>query len=319
MALPRIELRRHTRMLRAPSVIGRRIIATVLLGMSAASVNPTARLMASGETPDPEDSSQHASLKPASAATPDLPFIENDAQAEQELFLLANQARDQAGAPPLMLDAGLCKAARAHAQAMFEARELSHQFPGEPSLQQRLAAATQKQLDQAGENVALDSDAARAQEHLMLSPPHRANLLNSAYDIIGLGVVRSGDRLYVVQDFGHALPSYSSEEVKQRIAAAVAQSRRHVSQRDLLLRDLPIVDSAACSMAQADRLSTSPVQQLAQRYTVLTFTTLQPEALPENAKQALADRTLRAFSIGACYARTETYPTGVYWVVVALD
>ncbi len=58
----------------------------------------------------------------------------------------------------------------------------------------------------------------------MLSPPHRANLLNPAYNVVGLGVVRSGDRLYIVQDFGHALPNYSAAEVKDRIAATVAQA-----------------------------------------------------------------------------------------------
>ena len=100
----------------------------------------------------------------------------------------------------------MSQAARAHAEAMFAARQLSHQSDGEPSLPRRLAAATRTQLDQEGENVALDFDAAQAQQHLMLSPPHRANLLNPAYNLVGLGVVRSGDRLYIVQDFGQCPP-----------------------------------------------------------------------------------------------------------------
>ena len=72
-------------------------------------------------------------------------------------------------------------------------------------------------------------------------------------------------------------------------------------------------------MAQADRLGTPLVQQLAQRYTVLTYTSLHPEALPQNGMQAVSSRNLRSFSVGACYARTATYPTGVYWVVLSLD
>jgi hypothetical protein len=35
--------------------------------------------------------------------------------------------------------------------------------------------------------------------------------------------------------------------------------------------------------------------------------------------QAVSSRNLRSFSVGACYARTATYPTGVYWVLLALD
>jgi uncharacterized protein YkwD len=293
----------------------------LLLVMGATSVRPSSRVLAASDRNDggAEQSAQPATLKPAAATAPDIPFSDYDTEAEQVLLDLANQARAQAGALRLTLDAGLCQAARAHAEAMFAARELSHQFKGEPSLPQRLATATHTQLDQEGENIALDFDAADGHQHLMLSPPHRANLLNPAYNVIGLGVVRSGDRLYIVQDFGHALPNYSAAEVKDRIAATVAQARHQASQSDLARRDLPIADDAACSMAHADKLATSPIHELAQRYTVLTYTSLHPETLPANAGHVLSSHNLRSFSLGTCYARTDTYPTGVYWVVLSLD
>jgi uncharacterized protein YkwD len=287
--------------------------------MSAASVQPSSRVMAYSGDDAPAKSDSRVALKPVSATSPDIPLIDFDSEAERELLQFANQARAQAGAPPLSLDAGLTKAARTHAEAMFDARELSHQFAGEPSLTQRVAAATRTQLDQEGENVALDFTAAHAQEALMLSPPHRANLLNANYNVVGFGVVRSGDRLYIVQDFGHALPSYSVNEVKERIANAVEQARRVASQRDLAHQDLTNADAPACSMAEADKLGTPAVQQLAQRYSVLSYTTLHPESLPENSIQILGSHNLRSFSVGACYARTGTYPTGVYWIVLAFD
>ena len=301
-------------------VTSRRFVRALLLVMSVASV-PLSRVMAApGENGGPaRQSAQDATLTPAAATAPDIPLGDYDSQAERQLLDLANQARAQAGAPRLTLDAGLSRAARTHAEAMLAAQQLSHQFEGEPSLPQRLAAATHTQLDQEGENVALDFDAESGHKHLMLSPPHRANLLNTAYNVIGMGVVRSGDRLYIVQDFGHALPNYSSVEVKERIAAVVAQTRRQANQPDLARSDLPNADAAACSMAQADKLGGSAVHQIAQRYTVLTYTSLHPETLPANASHVLAGRNLRSFSVGACYARTETYPTGVYWVVLALE
>jgi len=307
-------------MQRAFKAIGRRFTVALLLIMSAASVRPSARVMAfSDGNAQAAEPRRSATLKSASASSPDIPFNDYDPQAEQLLLVLANKVRTQAGAPRLTLDAGLSRAARAHAEAMFAARQLSHQFSNEPSLPQRLAAATRTQLDEEGENVAFDFDAARAHQHLMLSPPHRANLLNPAYNVIGLGVVRDGDRLYVVQDFGHALPNYSAAEVKDRIAATVAQARHQANQPELSRRDLSNADDLACSMAQADELSTSPIHQLAQRYTVLTYTSLHPETLPANAGHALASHNLSSFSVGACYARTETYPTGVYWIVLSLD
>ncbi|MFZ1010490.1 MAG: CAP domain-containing protein, partial [Candidatus Sulfotelmatobacter sp.] len=324
-----------------------KIAMTIVLVTGAASLQPSSRVMASSSSDAnaaADKSAQHASLKPASATAADIPFRDYDSAAEQVLLDLANHARAQADAPPLTFDNGLSQAARIHAEAMFAARQLSHQFTGEPSLPQRLATATRLQLDQEGENVAFDFDAASGHQHLMLSPPHRANLLNPAYNVVGMGVIRSGDRLYIVQDFGHALPNYSAAEVKERIAAAVIQARqqarqpalarRDLSRRDLSGHDLSIhdvssrdvssyapsgngqsfADDAACSMAQADKLGTSPVQQLAQRYTVLTYTSLHPETLPAEAGRVLDDRNLRTFSIGTCYARTNTYPTGVYWV-----
>jgi uncharacterized protein YkwD len=312
---------RHKLMPRTLRVSVIRVVIALLLVMGATSLRPSSRLMASSEGNDGSagQSAQGATLKPAAATSPDIPLSDYDPEAEQVLLDLANQARAQAGAPRLTLDAGLSRAARAHAEAMFAARQLSHQFEGEPSLPQRLAAATHTQLDQEGENVALDSDAGQAQRHLMLSPPHRANLLNPAYNVVGLGVVRSGGRLYIVQDFGHALTNYSAAEVKDLIAATVAQARHHANQPDLARRDLPTVDDAACSMAQADKLNTIPIHQLAQLYTVLAYASPHPETLPANAGRALASRKLHSFSVGTCYARTGTYPTGAYWVVLSLD
>jgi uncharacterized protein YkwD len=293
----------------------------LLLVIGAASVRLSSRLMASSDENGgaAEGPAQRATLRPVAAPSPDIPFTDYDPQAEQVLLNLANQARAQAGLHSLTLDAGLCQAARAHAQEMVAAHQLSHRFDGELPLPQRLADTTKALLDEEGENVALDSDAASGHRHLMLSPPHRANLLSASYNVIGLGAIRSGGRLYIVQDFGHALPNYSVAEVKERIAATVAQVRHQARVSDLASRDLPAADNAACSMAQADKLGTSPIHQLAQRYTVLTYTSLHPETLPASAERTLADRTLHGFSVGTCYARTQTYPTGAYWIVLALD
>lgn len=264
-------------------------------------------------------SAQQGSLKQTAAKTPDIPAFSADPQAEEQLLQLANQSRREAGAPLLTMDPGLSQAARVHAEAMLKAGQLSHQCQDEPSLPQRLAIATQLLLDEEAENVALDNDPQHGHEHLMLSPPHRANLLNAAYNVVGMGVLRAGDRLYIVEDFGHALPNYSETELKDQIAGSVNQMRRATHQPELARRDLLVADDVACSMAQADKVGTSQVRQLAQRFTVLTYTSLHPETLPSGAAHAIASRTLQRFSIGACFARTDTYPTGIYWVVLSME
>ena len=294
----------------------RRSLAVVLSAGAVLSLQPLVRVAAiegSGQ------SAHHGALKTASARVPDIPFVEYEFQVEQDLLQLANQSRQRVGASTLVLDPGLTEAARIHAQAMLEANQLSHRFNGEPTLVERLAATSSLQLDQAGENVALDYSAQGGHEHLMLSPPHRANLLNPAYNVVGLGVVRSGDRLYIVQDFAHALPSYSANEVKDHVAAAVRQMRHRAGRPDLARHDPQSVDQAACSMAQADKFGTAPVRRLARRFTVLTYTSLNPDTLPGQASHAIDSPNLHRLSIGACYARTATYPTGVHWIVLSLE
>ena len=291
-----------------------RLLFVLLLGLGA-----TTLLATGGLVVFPLGHAQSTNLKSVAATIVDRPLNVGDSQAEQQLLALANRSRRQANVPPLSLDSGLSQAARAHAETMLEEHRLSHQFQGEPSLPQRLASSSRLLLDQEGENVALDLDAEHGHEHLMLSPPHRANLLNPAYNVVGLGVVRGGDRLYIVQDFGHALPNYSSDQVKERIASAVERHRELSKRRELERRDLSEADEAACSMAHADRLGTPTVRSMAERYTVLTYTSVHPETLPRQASRALSSRNLRSFSVGSCYARTQSYPSGVYWVVLSLE
>jgi uncharacterized protein YkwD len=272
-------------------------------------------LLSTGATPE------QAKVKPAAAksshgarASDYQPTPSFDEQAEQQLLEMANQARAQVGAPPLQFDEGLILAARAHAEAMAEQQQLSHQFDAEPSLPHRLSAASVLHLDRAGENVALDTCADQAHQHLMLSPPHRENLLDASYNVAGFGVIRSGEHLYIVQDFGHSLPAYSTDQTEDAIANAVSRARHSAHLPTLTRRSDAILREAVCSMAQEDRLATRSMHKLAQRYFVLSYTNMHPEVLPATATRLIGDRTVKNLAVGVCYARTGTYPSGVYWV-----
>jgi len=235
-----------------------------------------------------------------------------EADAENQLFALANQVRAEAGVPAFQRDEGLTQAAREHAAAMAAQQQLSHQFSGEASVQQRLAAATPLHIDRAGENVAYAGTVDQAHDNLMHSPPHRENLLNPAYNVAGFGVVRSGDSLYVVQDFGHGSQVSSSQQAENMVAENVIRMREKSDRSPLQRLDGSGVRAVACSMARADSLnvSSNPGQYF------LRYTSMQPETLPASAEKTIADRGLRAFAVGACYARTASYPGGVYWIAV---
>jgi uncharacterized protein YkwD len=238
-----------------------------------------------------------------------------DVEAEAQLFKLANQARAQAGLAALQMDEGLTRAARTHAVEMAERQQLSHQFIGEPSLAQRLAANCMLHLDQAAENVAYAGSAGQAHESLMHSPPHRENLLNPAYNMAGFGVVRAGFSLYVAQDFGHSLPNYSPRQAGGLVSGSIARLRRSDNLPPLVWKDSDAAQDAACSMARADSLKPAAVRG---SY-ILRYTTEQPEMLPAQAARAIEDRAVRTFSVGTCYGRTNSYPNGVYWVTLVLQ
>jgi uncharacterized protein YkwD len=157
---------------------------------------------------DGSDANQHSQPTPKFVSAQSSPTSLEDSAAEQELLELANQRRRDAGAPPLRMDATLSNAARAHARLMVERQELSHQFDGEPSLMPRLLE-TGLRLDRVGENVAYNASVEKAFEALMQSPPHRRNLLDPSYNSAGFAAFWSNQRLYVVQDFAHQLPSIS--------------------------------------------------------------------------------------------------------------
>jgi uncharacterized protein YkwD len=164
-----------------------------------------------------------------------------DSQAEQRLAELTSQERRKAGVPPLELDPGLTEAARQHAALMASRQELSHQFPGEPPLMQRLSKAS-SHLNDAGENVAFDSDVDQAHEGLMRSPSHRRNRLNPKFNVVGFGAVRVGDAIYITEDFGHKVENYPVAEAENRVADAIARTRSGARGRRLRR-----MESAACA------------------------------------------------------------------------
>ncbi len=246
------------------------------------------------------------------AATNSQPSPYYDTEAERQLLDMANRERAKAGLSPLQKDEGLTQAARAHATAMAAQQKLSHQLSGEPNLEHRLAANTKTQLDQAGENVAFAPSVDQAQDSLMHSPPHRANLLNAGYNVAGFSVVRSGSLLYVTQDFGHSLTTYSDDEAEVLIGRSLDRLRAQSSLPGLQRMDGKEAGSTACAMAEADSLRT-PAPKARE---VLRYTTSQPQIIPENSSRAIQNRAVRSFAVGSCYARTRSYPTGMYWVAI---
>src|SRR5437660_12080379 len=120
---------------------------------------------------------------------------------------------------------------------------------------------------------------------MTLSPPHRAYLSTPYNNVAGCAVARVSGQLYIGQDFGHPLPSYSPDQTENLVASAVRQTRARAGLPPLQKLDDNGSQNTACSMAQQDKLNPRAVRDLAQLYNVLTYTNARPEALPNDASK----------------------------------
>jgi uncharacterized protein YkwD len=138
-------------------------------------------------------------------------------QEAWQIVQLANQARAQAGAGPLKWDPALALAARQHCLRMAAKGQLSHQFAGEPEAGERAAQAG-AHFSLIEENVALGPTPAAIHNEWMHSPHHRANLLNSQVDRIGVAVVAGRNGLYAVADYARAVPLLTQTQIESQVA-----------------------------------------------------------------------------------------------------
>jgi uncharacterized protein YkwD len=156
--------------------------------------------------------------------------------AEHALFDAANRERASQGLAQLRWDDALANAARQHALLMAQRNTLSHQFPGEPLLQDR-ARQTGARFAEIAENVAEGPSADAIHSSWMHSPPHRANLLDPGLTAIGIAVVGAASRdgassvgagrgragmLFAVEDFSQSVASLNVAEQERQVSAELA-------------------------------------------------------------------------------------------------
>jgi len=238
----------------------------------------------------------------------------SDDAAARELLELANRARSRAGVAPLQLNRELSQAAGLHTAEMAAQHRLSHQFSDEASLLERLTAASDLHLDQAGENVAFASTVEQAQEALMQSPHHRENLLNPGYSLAGISVVRNGELLYITEDFGHGGALRAAEQADNEVVRAVTEARNQAGVTSLRRTSMTAAGKAACSMAQQKSLD---APQLPGRH-VVRYTSFSPNELPSAVLRTVTANDVGEFSVGTCYGQGSRDSEGMYYVVLVL-
>src|SRR6185312_9146949 len=147
------------------------------------------------------------------------------ASPAQQLFDLLNQEREKAGLKKYAWDDHLSQAALAHSKLLADHRELSHQFPEEAAVPERLRNSGSR-FTASAENVPTASTIKEANQELMASPGHRANILSTKYNAAGIAIVESKGNLYVTQYFAWVTPTYTEEQFRTAFAATFNRARK---------------------------------------------------------------------------------------------
>ena len=138
---------------------------------------------------------------PSPTAVP-APATGNMSADEQKMINLVNQERTNAGLNALVFDNTLRAPALKHSRDMSTNNFFSHTSPTYGSFSQRLKDSGMK-YSTAGENLAMYGSVEAAHTGLMNSEGHRANIMNTNYTRIGIGIVFNQSRgtYYITQWF----------------------------------------------------------------------------------------------------------------------
>jgi len=223
--------------------------------------------------------------------------------AEQQVVDLANEDRAQQGLAPLKWDPSLAQAAVEHAQLMAQQPALSHQYPGEPDLVARTAAAG-AHFRSIAENVALAPSPQTLEQEWMHSAPHRANILNPVMNTIGVGLVRRGGNYYAVEDFADGVAELGSNQIEQKIGQLLQQ-------RGLQPAGLTQDARQTCEMEHGSAGGSSP------RF-IMRWEGSDLSRLPAVLEQKISTGQYHKAAVGACDSGNPAQGFTTYKVAVML-
>ena len=126
------------------------------------------------------------------------------ASSEADLVAMTNRARANAGLKSLRVDSTLTSVARWRSKDMIDRDYFSHTIPGYGKVWDKLTAIGYC-YNVAGENIGWnnypdDIATAAIQQMFMNSAGHRANILGTAWDVIGVGAYKgpTGKKMWTV-------------------------------------------------------------------------------------------------------------------------
>ena len=210
--------------------------------------------------------------------------------AEQMLYDAVNRERASLGLRQLQWDTALANAARLHTTLLAEHDTLSHRFDGEADLQTRLRLAGAR-FSLVAENVAQAPDVSTLHIAWMNSAPHRANILDSQVDSIGIAIERRGEEYYATQDFAAVVASMTREEQEQQVARLLYANGVTIT--------ASLDDARRGCEQNRPPFGTQPAA-------IARFETSDLSHLPNDLGRMIASGRFRHAAVGACEVPTVT-------------
>jgi hypothetical protein len=236
-----------------------------------------------------------------SASASDAPSYSMQSDVNQ-LYALANQARAGYGFAPLEWDPALAASAMQHCLLMARAPQIEHRYRNENDVPLRASQAG-AHFSLIEENIASGPDASGIQQAWMNSREHRANLLNSSIDRVGLAVVSRNGQLYAVADYARAVPMLTQTQVESAVAAQ--------------LRARGVAVLADTSQARAYCASNGGFGAVGARL-MMRWQNSDVTQLPSNVLRELSSGAYHHAAVGSCLDQDQAASFTSYRVAVIL-
>ncbi len=249
--------------------------------------------------------------------------VDSADEAEERLAGMLNRDRDRNGLTPLAFDPRLTEVARAHSRDMRDTGVVAHVSPNTGSASDRVRAGGIRS-SLVLENVARAYGVGEAEDGLMNSPGHRANILSREATHVGLGVVLGGmvagrRELFVTQLFIRRPPPIDHRQVRDDVAAAVNRARPLDEDRELSLVAQELAEAVAAGGGPADA-SRRASQRLATLRLPYSKVTTQVSSVADlaafNPDTSLSDRSIAAFGLGVAQGDHEVMGEAAIHIVL---
>ena len=238
---------------------------------------------------------------------------------ERNLFELVNQERKKTRLPLLTLSLELSRLARRHSQDMARHSRLSHLSSSGKSYTERLVD-WEFYFSDVGENIAFSETflAEYIHQSLMESPEHKKNILNSNFELVGIGVINKENQgYYITQDFMKSLKRKEDKAVKEIIQKKIDEARFRSSLHPLFYEEEASNFARIYSQRKAEKYPSTPIPDIFGESHLVSVATASLDEADSIFQKAL-DSIYEGGGLGIWFARNSDYPGGAYFITLLL-